>query len=70
MKSTFKTLTTTTDRAIKVRENNKARTFTIVTESGRYRTLPMSKEEFRSCIDQTGNDWQNFLNVSADYYKI
>ncbi len=69
MKSTFKTLTTITGREIRVRENNSKRTFTIVTESGKYRTYPLSKNEFNNCTYNTGNDWAEFLN-SSDYYKI
>jgi hypothetical protein len=29
----------------------------------------LSKEEFNSCLNNTGNDWVNFLK-SSDYYKI
>ena len=68
MKATFKTLTTITGRELRVRENNSKRTFTIVTESGKYRTYPMQKNEFNNCTYNTGDDWANFLN-SNDYYK-
>lgn len=65
----MKKLTTITGREIKVRSNQSKRTFTIVTSSGKYRTYPMTKEEFRSCEHNTGNDWNNFLK-SNDYYKV
>lgn len=69
MKATFKTLTTITGRSIKIRENKSKKTFTIVTESGKYRTYPMQKNDFNTCTYNTGNDWANFLK-SEDYYKI
>ena len=65
----MKTLTTISGRQIRVSANYFKRTFTIKTESGKYRTNKMSKEEFQSCLNNTGNDWQNFLR-SEDYYKI
>ena len=62
-------LTTNTGRELKVSSNKSKRTFTIITESGKYRTLPMSREEFNNNLYNTGNDWQNFLK-SDEYYKI
>lgn len=61
---------TITGREIKVRSNKSRRTFTIKTESGKYRTVQFSKEEFESA-DRfwTGQDWQNFLKTDS-YYKI
>lgn len=67
----MKTLTTITDRQLKVSSNKKARTFTIVTNTkSKYRTYPMSKDEFQSCLQNTGNDWQTFLRSSSDYYPV
>jgi len=63
------TFTTIQGRTIKVAENRSKRTFTIVTDASRYRTFPMSKDEFESARHNTGQDWQQFLNGS-DYYKI
>ena len=65
----MKTLTTISGREIKVSANHSKRTFTIVTDRGKYRTIPMSKEEFNSCLNNTGNDWADFLR-SDDYYKV
>ena len=65
----MKTLTTITGREIKVSSNKSKRTFTIVTDAAKYRSYPMSKEEFKSCEYTTGNDWANFLK-SDDYYKV
>ena len=55
---------------IKVSANYSKRHFTIKTESGKYRTTPMTKEEFTSCLNNTGQDWRQFLLGCGDYYKI
>jgi hypothetical protein len=61
---------TISDRLFKVSSNKSKRTFTILTDSAKYRTFPFSKEEFSHAdIFWTGNDWQQFLN-SYDYYKV
>lgn len=65
----MKTLTTTIGREIKISSNKSKRTFTIITEYAKYRTLPMSKEEFNNNMYNTGNDWANFLK-SDEYYKV
>lgn len=57
---------TITGREIKVKANNSGRTYTIRTESAKFRTGKMSKEEFESAYYWTANDWQHFLN-SGDY---
>lgn len=68
--STFATHTTITGRQISVRPNFSARTFTIKTSEGsRYRTTRMNKQEFDSCLYNTGNDWNQFLK-SSDYYRL
>ncbi len=61
---------TITGREIKVRSNKSRRTFTVRTESGKYRTLPFIRQEFEHA-DRfwTGQDWQNFLKTDS-YYKI
>lgn len=61
---------TITGREIKVSPNHSAKTFTIRTESGKYRTNRMSKDEFYDNIHNTGNDWQEYLNGAGSYYKI
>ena len=61
---------TISGREIKVSANHSAMTFTIRTETGKYRTTRMSKAEFDSCLNMTGNDWQYFLCTSSDYYKV
>ena len=64
-----KIIKTITGREIKVSANHSARTFTIRVNGFKYRTIPLSKEEFNSCLNNTGNDWAQFLK-SSDYYKI
>jgi hypothetical protein len=65
----MRTLTTITGREIKVSSNKQKRTFTIITDSGKFRTNMMSIEEFNNCEYYTGNDWNNFLK-SDTYFKI
>jgi len=62
-------LKTITGRIIDVTANQSKRTFTLRIDGTKYRTNPLSKEEFQSCLNNTGNDWQQFLK-SDDYYKI
>ena len=66
----MKKLRTITGREFKISSNKSKRVFTIVTESAKYRTYPMSKEEFKHAeLHWTGNDWNQFLK-SDDYYKV
>jgi hypothetical protein len=67
--STFSSHTTITGREIKTRPNFSKRTFTIIAGSGKYRTYKLSKQEFDSCLFNTGNDWSDFLK-SDDYFPI
>jgi arsenate reductase-like glutaredoxin family protein len=62
---------TISGREISIKANQSKRTFTIKTSTGKYRTNKMSVEEFDSCENNTGNDWQQFLNTSSgEYYKV
>lgn len=65
----MKTLKTNTGRELKVSSNKRNRTFAIKTDVATYRTIRLSKEEFESCLSNTGNDWNQFLK-SNDYYKV
>jgi len=65
----MKTLKSITGREFKIASNKRNRTFTIMVDSVRYRTCQMSKDEFNSCLNNTGNDWSNFLK-SNEYYKV
>lgn len=52
----------------RVTSNKAKRHFTIYKEDGtKYRTLPMSTEEFHSNEMNTMNDWKQFLK-SESYY--
>ena len=62
-------LTTISGRKLKVTSNQSLRHFTIKTESGKYRTHKLSKQEFEQCELNTANDWQDYLK-SDDYYKV
>lgn len=59
---------------ITAKANQSARTFIIrkyVDDKliSKYRTTPMSVDEFESCENNTENDWRQFLK-SNDYYPV
>lgn len=61
-------------QTIEATANHAKRTFTLRTfynsvQSTKYRTIPLSKEEFKSCLNNTENDWKEFLK-SDDYYEV
>ena len=59
------------ENKINVCANKSKRTFTIRTNGFKYRTIQMSKEEYRSLLSNTANDWRYFLHsCSGDYYKV
>ena len=63
-------LTTITNEVLRISSNKQKRTFTIRTNSAKYRTLQFSKEEFEHAeFFWTGNDWKQFLKTD-DYYKV
>jgi hypothetical protein len=49
--------------------NHSKRTFTIRKNGSKYRTMPMSKEEFEEAEMNTKNDWNWFLR-SNEYKPI
>jgi hypothetical protein len=56
--------------SLTVTPNHAKRVFTIRTSRGyKYRTNKMSKKEFDDHLHNTESDWQNYLNVSLDYYR-
>ena len=61
---------TITGREIKVTPNHSKRTFTIRVKGFKYRTIPMDQEEFDSNLNNTANDWQQFLSATNDYYTV
>jgi len=60
---------------IKATANNSAKTFTLRTYDSngkliaKYRTIRLSNDEFESCMNNTQNDWRQFLK-SSDYYPV
>lgn len=60
---------TNTGENINVKANNRKKTYTIRTDFNKYRTNPMTKDEFNSAYYWTANDWRNFLKTD-DYYLV
>ena len=61
-------------KTIKATPNYTNRTFTIRTYINgklnfKYRTIQISKEEFEAKLNNTQNDWSNFLK-SNEYYLV
>ena len=54
----------------KVTANHSKRTFTIRTESAKYRTCTFTKEEFEELECNTSNDWKHFLQTENFYYLV
>jgi hypothetical protein len=65
----MKTLRSITGQEFKISSNKRSRTFTIRTNGSKYRTLPMSKQEFEDAEYMTGDDWRRYL-VVGDYYLV
>lgn len=64
--TTFKT---NLGETLKISANHSKRTFTIRTDVAKYRTIRLSKDEFNSCLNNTGQDWSVFLR-SDGYYEM
>ena len=65
----METLKSISGREFKITGNKSKRTFTIVTNGIKYRTLQMSREEYESANNWTGNDWSQFLKTD-EYYRV
>lgn len=61
---------TSSGRVIKTRPNYSKKHFTIKTEAATLRTYKLSEDEFSGCEYNTGNDWNDFLKRSNDYYLV
>ena len=64
----------TTKQTIKATPNHSKNTFTIRKYNkgkltSKYRTMPLSNEEFESCENNTETDWKQFLKTN-DYYTV
>jgi hypothetical protein len=53
-----------------VKANYQKRTFTITTESNKYRTSKFSKDEFEDMDNNTPSDWKIFLSHSNSYFLV
>ena len=62
-------LKTITGSLIKVTPNERNRTYTLRTDGAKYRTIQMSRGEFESAKNWTGNDWSQFLKTD-EYYRV
>ena len=65
---------TTLNETIKVTANHSKRTFTLRSYIdgkffAKYRTYPVSRDEFNSDLYNTQNDWKNYMR-SDSYYKV
>jgi len=63
-----------TRERIKATANHSKRTFTIRTYFdgkifAKYRSFPLTPEEFESELNNTENDWRQFLKTN-EYYKV
>jgi hypothetical protein len=70
MRSKFRKFQTISGREISVRPNFSKKVFTIKTDSAMYKTYKLPKNEFDDNLFNNGNDWQNFLKTSQDYFAI
>lgn len=64
-----------TQQTVTAAANHSKRTFTLRVRDrkgktiGKYRTLPMSEDEFNEEEHNTSNDWRQFLKTDA-YYRV
>lgn len=70
MRSTFRKFVTISGREILVRPNFAKKVFTIKTDAATYKTYKLPAHEFDENLFNTGNDWQNYLGTSQDYFVI
>lgn len=65
-----KTLGIAKGSTMTVTANHSKRTFTIRTESAKYRTLKFTKQEFEENDLNTQGDWEYFLRTEDFYYLV
>lgn len=63
------TLKSITGVGIRISPNKSKRTFTIRINGSKYRTYPMSRQEFEHAQYWTGNDWIQFLKTD-EYHEV
>lgn len=66
----MKTLKNIIGQELRVSANYSEQTFDIEKNGVTWRTIEMDDEEFQSCLNNTGQDWQEYLNNSDDYYLV
>ena len=66
----MKTLTNIKGEQLIISPNFQEYTFDIQKNGVTWRTIEMKEEEFRSCLNNSGQDWQEYLNNSDDYYLV
>lgn len=57
-------------RPYKVTSNKRKRTYTIVLSGNRYRTLPLTKEEFEEFEYNTPIDWSCYVHTSNNVISL
>ena len=56
---------------MKINPNQSKKTFTIKSNGNKFRTVKMSKAEFKELECNTENDWRNFLKTeNGSYYQV
>ena len=66
----MKTLTNIKGEQLIISPNFQDNTFEIQKNGVNWRTIEMNEDEFKSCLNNSGQDWQNYLNNSDDYYLV
>lgn len=66
---TLRKVTTNFGKQYRLSFNDQKRVVTIYSGDIKFRTYPMTKEEYNSASDWTGNDWYHFTKTD-DYYKV
>lgn len=66
----MKTMTNIKGEQLIISPNFQDNTFEIQKNGVNWRTIEMNDEEFKSCLNNSGQDWQNYLNNSDDYYLV
>lgn len=66
----MKTLTNIKGEQLIISPNFQDNTFEIQKNGVTWRTTEMTEDEFKSCLNNSGQDWQNYLNNSDDYYLV
>lgn len=66
----MKTLTNIRGQQLIISPNFQDNTFEIQKNGVTWRTIEMEEEEFRSCLNNSGQDWQEYLNNSDGYYLV